>query len=68
MLQYTDSNPKPNLELLLNHDDLEREYNYNTETEKALLLAPKNDWIIVSIKEGFKRVFPFSISTTNLSF
>jgi phosphoserine phosphatase len=68
MLQYTDSNPKPNLELLLNHDDLEREYNYNTGTEKALILAPKNDWIIVSIKEDFKRVFPLSISTTNLSF
>lgn len=68
MLQYTDSNAKPNLELLLHHDDLEREYDYNTGTEKALVLAKENDWIIVSIKEDFKRVFPFSISTTELSF
>ena len=41
MLQYTDSNPKPNLELLLNHDDLEREYDYTTGTEKALIFAQK---------------------------
>jgi phosphoserine phosphatase len=61
MLQYTDSNPKPDLELLLHHDDLEREYDYNTGTEKALILAKENDWTIISLKKDFKRVFPFSI-------
>jgi hypothetical protein len=68
MLQYTDSNAKPNLELLLHHDDLEREYDYNTGTEKVLILAKENDWIIVSIKEDFKRVFHFFIATTELGF
>jgi phosphoserine phosphatase len=61
MLQYTDSNPKPDLELLLHHDDLEREYDYNTGTEKALILAKENDWTVISLKKDFKRVFPFSI-------
>jgi len=61
MLQYTDSNPKLDLELLLHHDDLEREYDYNTGTEKALALAKENDWTVISLKKDFKRVFPFSI-------
>ena len=61
MLQYIDSNPKANLELLLHHDDLEREYDYNTGTEKALALAKENDWTVISLKKDFKRVFPFSI-------
>ena len=60
MLQYTDSNPKPNLELLLHHDDSEREYSYTKGTEKALILAKENDWTVISMKEDFKRIFPFS--------
>jgi phosphoserine phosphatase len=59
MLQYTDSNPKPNLELLLHHDDPEREYSYTKGTEKALILAKENDWTVISMKEDFKRIFPF---------
>jgi phosphoserine phosphatase len=61
MLQYTDSNPKLDLELLLHHDDPEREYDYNSGTEKALILAKENDWTVISLKKDFKRVFPFSI-------
>ncbi|MEB3161343.1 MAG: HAD family hydrolase [Synechocystis sp.] len=58
MLQYTDSNPKANLELLLHHDDADREFDYDHGTEKALVLAKENDWIVISIKQDFKQVFP----------
>ena len=58
MLQYAYSNPKPNLELLLHHDDAEREFDYNHGTEKALALAQQSDWTVISIKSDFKRVFP----------
>lgn len=58
MLQYADSNPKPDLELLLHHDDLEREFAYDHGTEKALILAQENDWTVISIKKDFKQVFP----------
>lgn len=58
MLQYADSNPKPDLELLLHHDDLEREFAYDHGTEKALTLAKANNWIVISLKQDFKQVFP----------
>ncbi|MFM1842565.1 MAG: hypothetical protein RLZZ490_1301 [Cyanobacteriota bacterium] len=58
MLQYADSNPKPDLELLLHHDDAEREFDYDHGTEKALTLANENDWIVISLKQNFKQVFP----------
>lgn len=58
MLQYGDSNPKPDLELLLHHDDLEREFAYDHGTEKALILAQENNWTVISIKKDFKQVFP----------
>ncbi len=58
MLQYANSNPKPNLELLLHHDDADREFDYNHGTEKALVLAQQSDWTVISIKSDFKRIFP----------
>jgi len=59
MLQYTSSNPQANLELLLHHDDIQREYDYNQGAEKALILAKENNWTIITMKEDFKQVFPF---------
>ena len=58
MLQYADSNPKPDLELLLHHDDADREFDYDHGTEKALTLAQENDWTVISIKKDFKQIFP----------
>ena len=62
MLQYADSNSLPDLELLLHHDDNQREYDYDRGTEKALMLAQENDWKVISIKQDFKRLFPFEKS------
>ncbi len=50
---------RPHLALLVHHDDAEREYAYDEGTEKALRQAEKNGWQVVSIREDFRRVFPF---------
>ena len=59
MLQYADSNPLLDLELLLHHDDSDREYDYDQGTESALMLAQENGWNVISMKQDFKYVFPF---------
>jgi phosphoserine phosphatase len=60
MLQFTDDGKGPALMLLVHHDDAEREFDYDRGTEKALDAAAKNGWVVVSMKEDFKRMFPFS--------
>jgi phosphoserine phosphatase len=58
MLQYTAGGKGPGLAVLLHHDDAEREYSYDKDTEKALELARENGWTVVSMKNDFKAVFP----------
>ncbi len=58
MLEYTHTlEDKNTLALLLNHDDEQREYKYNLGTEKALIEAKKQGWIIVSMKKDFQQIF-----------
>ena len=59
MLQYTVVGHKPSLALLLHHDDGEREYSYTQGTNKALELAPKYNWQVISMQKDFKQVYPF---------
>lgn len=59
MMQYTVVNHQPSLALLLHHDDEIREYNYTKGTEKALKLAKKYNWRVISMKQDFKQVFSF---------
>jgi len=39
------------------HDDAEREYAYDGGTEKALQLSPSAGWVVVSMKNDWKKVF-----------
>jgi len=55
MLRYAQSNNLPNLILVINHDDSRREYEYYDN--KLLELCKQNNWIIISMKEDFKRIF-----------
>ncbi len=57
MLKYARGHKGAALALLVHHDDAEREYAYDSGTEKALQLAPKEGWIIVSMKDDWKTVF-----------
>lgn len=61
MLEYARYSGRPHLALLLRHDDPEREYAYEDGAEKALALAAERGWIVVSMKDTFRRVFaPFA--------
>jgi len=62
MLTFTHSNPQPNLQLLVNHDDPERELAYAEKNNASLDAAKQQGWTVVSIKKDWKRVFPFDES------
>jgi len=53
MLKYAGSG----LQLLVHHDDAEREYAYDGGSEKALQLATQDGWLVISMKHDWKTVF-----------
>ncbi|MSR57239.1 MAG: hypothetical protein EXS05_06175 [Planctomycetaceae bacterium] len=63
MLQYTTiNNPRPSFGLIVHHTDAEREYAYGREAglarlDKALDEAPQRGWVVVDMKQDWKRVF-----------
>jgi hypothetical protein len=49
--------------LLVHHDDAEREYDYDRQShvgklDTALDEAQRRDWVVVSMKDDWQRVFP----------
>lgn len=64
MLEWTTLNAGPRLGLLVHHNDDKREYSYDRKSpfgklDKALDDAPKRGWVVISVKDDWKRVFPF---------
>ena len=65
MLEYTAAGDGPRLALLVHHDDAAREYAYGPDTKvgtfpDALMAeAAKSGWIVVSMKNDWKRIFAF---------
>ena len=57
MLQFARAARRPSLGVLLRHDDAEREYAYEDRAERAHAIAAANDWVVVSMKDDFARVF-----------
>lgn len=57
MLKYARGHKRPSLALLVQHDDAQREYCYDAGSEKALQLAQKEDWVVVSMEKDWKKVF-----------
>jgi phosphoserine phosphatase len=57
MLKYAQGHPGLSLQVLVHHDDAEREYAYDGGAEKALELAAKEGWNIVSMKHDWRTVF-----------
>jgi len=43
--------------ILIHHDDADREFAYDTGSEKALAEAKERGWTVVSIQNDFKVVF-----------
>lgn len=67
MLLVTAVGPGPRLAVLVRHDDAEREFAYDRQShigrlDRALDEAKANDWIVVSMKNDWKRIFPFESS------
>ena len=70
MLEYTRAGDGARLSLLVLHDDAEREYAYGpahglpetkvgTFTQALYDEAKKNGWIVISMKDDWKVIFPF---------
>jgi len=59
MFRYTADSEKPSLCILIHHDDGEREYSYDEGAEEVLAVSGEKDWLIVSMKEVFKKIFSF---------
>lgn len=67
MLEWTQGNKRKNLELLVHHDDADREYAYGPESKigtfsDALMNeAKKQEWIVVSMKKDWKVIFSWQL-------
>ncbi len=70
MLEYTKAGESPRLAMLVLHDDAKREYAYGpalglpdtkvgTFTQPLYDEAKKQNWVVISIKNDWKRVFAF---------
>jgi phosphoglycolate phosphatase-like HAD superfamily hydrolase len=64
MLQFTEAGPGRRLMLIVRHDDSEREFAYDRKSpvgklDKALDEARARKWIIVSMRNDWKRIFAF---------
>jgi phosphoserine phosphatase len=70
MLEYTQGAGKHTLMMLVSHDDADREYAYGpaqglpatqfgTFTQALYDQAKANGWIVTSMKNDWKRIFPF---------
>lgn len=60
MLEYSDdkNHATPDLQMIVNHDDGEREYEY--AVEKVNHLAAENSWHVISMKNDWESVFDFN--------
>jgi FMN phosphatase YigB (HAD superfamily) len=57
MLQYTGGRSRPSLQLLVKHDDAEREFDYVAGAEKVLEQAAARGWTVISVKNDWAAVF-----------
>ncbi len=57
MLKFAQASGKPFLNLLLLHDDDNREYAYEQGAEQAVQLAEERKWLAISMKNDWRQVF-----------
>jgi phosphoserine phosphatase len=65
MLQYTTEGPGKRLGMIVHHDDAEREYAYDRDSHvgrlaRALDEAPRRGWSVISMRQDWARIFPWS--------
>jgi hypothetical protein len=65
MLEWTQGSGVVRLMMLVHHDDAVREFAYGAESKigtfsEALMSEAKKDgWTVISMKNDWKRIFPF---------
>lgn len=57
MLRYSQGNKYPSFQLIVNHNDSIREYNYQEKDNLSLSTATKYKYHVVSIRDDWKKVF-----------
>jgi hypothetical protein len=57
-MTYSQGRKGPSLQVLINHDDGEREFSYAEPDNASLNAAKAGDWVVVSMKNDWKVVFP----------
>jgi hypothetical protein len=57
MLQYSQAGSHPSLQLLVLHDDADREFDYVAGAERALELAKADGWLVTSMRDDWTTVF-----------
>jgi hypothetical protein len=65
MLEWTQAGAGETLMMLVHHDDAEREYDYGAKSkigtfpDSLMEEARKRGWLVISMKNDWKRIFPF---------
>ncbi len=64
MLQWTTAGDGPRFGMIVHHDDPVREWAYDRDSkigrlDKAMDLAPKEGWLLVSMKNDWAQIFPW---------
>lgn len=59
MNEYCQSNSLPSIQLIVNHDDPVREFEYSEKGNESLDACAKYDWNVVSMKNDWKKIFEF---------
>ena len=57
MLEFSRHGTHPSLQLLVRHDDAEREFDYVAGAERALENAAANGWLVASMRDDWTTVF-----------
>jgi haloacid dehalogenase-like hydrolase len=57
MLKYCQSSKYPSFQLIVNHDDADREFFYQEKDSASLKAAAKNNWHVISMKNDWKEIF-----------
>ncbi|MFP2930893.1 HAD family hydrolase [Pyxidicoccus sp. 3LG] len=57
MLEYSQGGARPSFQLLINHDDAEREFAYEEKDGASLKAARRSGWHVVSMRQDWRTVF-----------